>query len=275
MTKGNNGNYLQHSIELANASFLQQYNKEKSIHISLTHGMAPYEPCDHCADKDLYTRNLLQSAFDLAQNDLLEDAHPILHAYRGTNAKFENYPNTGELLAAIIGRDHLFGTIAEVDEEKCHQLNKIWIYTNVEIFNNSWRNGVKSNNMPLCSPKGLNKPWLFSMDPNVFSQTEEQEPDKGNTSPLIYQSDRGFITTIINSFLESKQPGIATIFSYGQKNTVNLFKEFATNIAENTSGGIAFYNVPLRGGNEPIGAVIYYNMINDNRPIYPVDIEQI
>ena len=112
------------------------------------------------------------------------------------------------------------------------------------------------------------------MDPNVFSQTEEQEPDKGNTSSLIYQSDRGFITTIINSFLESKQPGIATIFSYGQKNTVNSFKEFATNIAENTSGGIAFYNVPLRGGNEPIGAVIYYNMINYNRPIYPVDIEQ-
>ena len=273
MTKGNNGNYLQHSIELANASFLQQYNKEKSIHISLTHGMAPYEPCDHCADKDLYTRNLLQSAFDLAQNDLLEDAHPILHAYRGTNAKFKNYPNTGELLAAIIGRDHLFGTIAEVDEEKCHQLNKIWINTNVEIFNNSWRNGVKSNNMPLCSPKGLNKPWLFSMDPNVFSKTEEQEPDKGNTSPLIYQSDSGFITIIIKSFLISKQPGIATIFSYGQLNTEEPFKNFATSIANNTNGNIAFYQVRLRGGNRPIAAVIYYNMINHNKPIYPADIE--
>jgi hypothetical protein len=49
------------------------------------------------------------------------------------------------------------------------------------------------------------------------SQTEEQEPNKGNTSPLIYQSDSGFITIIIKSFLISKQPGIATIFSYGQK----------------------------------------------------------
>jgi hypothetical protein len=117
MAKGNNGNYLQHSIELANASFLQRHNKEKSIHISLTHGMAPYESCDHCADKDLYTRNLLQSPFDLAQNDLLEGAHPVLHAYRGTNANFGNYPNTGELLGAIIGRDNLFGTIAELDKK--------------------------------------------------------------------------------------------------------------------------------------------------------------
>ena len=95
MAKGNNGNYLQHAIEWANASFLQRYNKKKSIHISLTHGMAPYEPC---TDKDPYTRNLLQSAFDLAQNELLEGAHQILHSYRGTNESFQYYPNTGEML---------------------------------------------------------------------------------------------------------------------------------------------------------------------------------
>lgn len=274
MAKGNNGSYLQHSIEVANASFLQQYNKEKSIHISLTHGMAPYEPCDHCADKDLHMRHLLQTAFDSIQTELPKRAHSILHAYKKINANFENYPNTGELLAAIIGRDHLFGTIAEVDKEKCQQLNEIWINTNVNIFNRDWRGGILVDPRPLCAPEGLNIPWFFSMDPNIFS-TAEKINKKNNVINYINKRDKGLISRILNSFLDSKQPGIATIFSYGQKNTVNPFKEFATDIANNTSGGIAFYQVPLRGGNVPIGAVIYYNLINNNLPNYPDDIEQI
>lgn len=275
MAKGNNGNYLQHSIEVANASFLQPLNKKQSIHISLTHGMAPYELCDHCDIEFLHTRRLLQIAFDSIQTELPEGTHSILHAYRRTNASFENYPNTGELLAAIIGRDHLFGTIAEVDEKKCQQLKNIWINTNVSIFNKDWRYGVNVDSRPLCAPEGLNIPWLFSMDPNIFSTAEKIDPKNNKIFSYINESDIGFISKILNSFSNSKQPGIATIFSYGQQNSIEPFRKFATSISKDTNGNIAFYRVLLRGGNRPIGAVIYYNLINNNLPNYPDDIEQI
>ena len=275
MAKGNNGNYLQHAIEVANASFLQQYNKEKSIHISLTHGMAPYEPCDHCADKDLHMRHLLQTAFDSIQTELPKSAHSILHAYKKINANFENYPSTGELLAAIIGRDHLFGTIAEVEEKKCQQLKNIWMNTNVNIFNRDWRGGILVDPRPLCAPEGLNIPWLFSMDPNIFSTAEKIDTKNDKIFSYINESDIGFISKILNSFSNSKQPGIATIFSYGQQNSIEPFRKFATSISKDTNGNIAFYRVTLRGGNRPIGAVIYYNLINNNLPNYPDGIEQI
>lgn len=45
VAKGNDGNYLQHSIEVAIAWQLVTRIAGSRLHIALTHGMAPYEPC--------------------------------------------------------------------------------------------------------------------------------------------------------------------------------------------------------------------------------------
>ena len=43
MAKGNDGNYLQHSIEVNAAMHLSQMDTNGRLHIALTHGMAPFE----------------------------------------------------------------------------------------------------------------------------------------------------------------------------------------------------------------------------------------
>jgi hypothetical protein len=45
MAKGNDGNFLQHSVELTAASHLATLSADSSLHISITHGMAPFEEC--------------------------------------------------------------------------------------------------------------------------------------------------------------------------------------------------------------------------------------
>ena len=46
MAKGNDGNYLQHSVEIAAAVHLAAERPEGRLHVALAHGMAPFEPCD-------------------------------------------------------------------------------------------------------------------------------------------------------------------------------------------------------------------------------------
>lgn len=46
MAKGNDGNYLQHSVEVALALHLASLQPEGRLHIALTHGMKPFERCD-------------------------------------------------------------------------------------------------------------------------------------------------------------------------------------------------------------------------------------
>ncbi len=43
MAKGNNGNYLQHCVEVESAALLAQISPNRMLHVALTHGMAPFE----------------------------------------------------------------------------------------------------------------------------------------------------------------------------------------------------------------------------------------
>lgn len=45
MAKGNDGNYLQHSVEVAAAVQLAARHPEGWLHVALAHGMEPFEPC--------------------------------------------------------------------------------------------------------------------------------------------------------------------------------------------------------------------------------------
>jgi len=44
MAKGNDGNYLQHCIEVEAAVRLAEMDAAGRLHIALTHGMRPFEP---------------------------------------------------------------------------------------------------------------------------------------------------------------------------------------------------------------------------------------
>ena len=50
MAKGNDGNFLQHSIETAVGYQLSRLAADRELHLSITHGMAPFEACGTVAN---------------------------------------------------------------------------------------------------------------------------------------------------------------------------------------------------------------------------------
>ncbi len=84
MAKGNDGNYLQHSVEVAVATSLAAEHPEGRLHVALAHGMAPFERCGELPNGQ--TRRLLQEALRAAQRAPAPEGSPIVEAYRVTNA---------------------------------------------------------------------------------------------------------------------------------------------------------------------------------------------
>ena len=105
MAKGNDGNFLQHSVEVAAAKRLAAENP-CALHIAITHGMAPFE----CLEIQLndkvpgLVKHRLETALGLAsQDDPQKDEPLIVTAYRETQASCAHYPNSAELLRSIRG----------------------------------------------------------------------------------------------------------------------------------------------------------------------------
>ena len=140
MAKGNDGNYLQHSIEVAVALHLVARTSDGRLHVALAHGMAPYEACGALPSGQ--ARRLLHESLEAARTPATAGEASIVAAYRATNASLESYPNTGELLAAVIGRNRLSGGITETDADKDAKLQRVWSDSDVTPVAASWRREV-------------------------------------------------------------------------------------------------------------------------------------
>jgi hypothetical protein len=84
MAKGNDGNYLQHSIEVALAWQLVSRASGNGLHIALTHGMAPYEPTGSVPNGQ--AKALLVGALAHSRERRIDGEAPIISAYRATEA---------------------------------------------------------------------------------------------------------------------------------------------------------------------------------------------
>ncbi len=126
MAKGNDGNYLQHCVEVEAALRLTQAAPGKGLHIALTHGMKPFEYLDK--PKNAY--RLLYHALCEAAREPKCNEREIVKAYRKSWERIkccrpnivnlfeelktnECYPNSAELFRAVIGKDRLSGGITE------------------------------------------------------------------------------------------------------------------------------------------------------------------
>ena len=140
MAKGNDGNYLQHSVEVAVAVNLACKYANGRLHLALAHGMAPFEACGPLPHGQ--TRALLYRSLHAAQGSPDSSEPLIVAAYRATKASLAHYPNTAELLRAVIGEDRLTGGITEVDTAKWLQLEQGWSRSGIRPVNSSWRKQV-------------------------------------------------------------------------------------------------------------------------------------
>lgn len=248
MAKGNDGNYLQHSIEVAIGWRLATRIPGSRLHIALTHGMAPYEPCSACRWGQ--ARGALTAALESARHPPREGELPIVSAYRLTKASSKHYPNTGELLAAIIGRDRLAGGITETDTEKYEELREAWVGSEVKAVAASWRRESQPGGVLMC-PGCLQSPWLFSADPMTYHADGYADDDQ------LYGKDADLLADVLRGFLKSGQPGVAALFVYAVRPEGRPdFWSFADDLAERTGAANASCWVTHQGGNRNLAALL-------------------
>lgn len=260
MAKGNDGNFLQHSVEVAAAKQLAAKNPN-ALHIAITHGMAPFECLEiKLNDKEPgLVRRRLKTALRLASQDPQEGESSIVTAYRDTKASCVRYPNTAELLRSIRGGKDgsgLSGGITEIRPIKCEKLAKAWAGSSVKVACESWRSQVCRGGVLAC-PDDLKVPWLFTMDPMTYRHKEVRNGHNSEEDKLC-ASDFDPLFNALAPFVKSKQPGIATLFVYNvwEKNQ-GYFRCFAKELAECLDIEYHFHSITHRGANKNLAALLH------------------
>ena len=155
MAKGNDGNYLQHCIEVEAAVRLAETDAAGRLHIALTHGMMPFEPFEK--RKPSARDGLLLKKLEDAKNLSQANEPAVVKAYHKTKASDARYPNSAELLRVMIGTENLSGGITEICSKKYKCLSDVWLNTNVKTACASWRKEIHPGGILAC-PEQLQSP---------------------------------------------------------------------------------------------------------------------
>lgn len=260
MAKGNDGNYLQHSVEIASAVRLTETDPEGRLHIALTHGMSPWEPFEKSRSRSAYRH--LEGALHAATLRPKSDEAAIVTAYRKTNASKKHYPNSAELLRSTIGTEKLSGGITEVDCAKYKQLADAWSGSLVVPVHSSWRHQVEQGGELEC-PDNLQIPWLFTMDPMTYSEKGGTDDDK------LYRVDIDLLAGALTRYVQSGKPGIVALFVYAvMAPNQGLFWEFVDELAERVGATTHSYWLPHLGGNHNLAGLLYsgIELLSDFKP---------
>ena len=246
MAKGNDGNYLQHSVEIEVALRLAKTDAKGRLHIALTHGMAPFEPFQ--AGKG-QVRRCLDAALNASREPPRLGESAIVAAYRKTGASAERYPNSAELLRSVIGTDKLSGGITENDREKWRQLDCAWAGSGVVPVCSSWRDQLNGNGILAC-PDDLEVPWLFTMDPMTY--TEGNEADHS-----LHRADIDRLSASLTRYVRSGKPGIAALFVYAVRPDSRCsFWRFVDDLQVRTGTASRSCWHTHRGGNRNLAALL-------------------
>ena len=267
MAKGNDGNYLQHCIEVEAAVRLAKMDtKKKRLHIALTHGMAPFEPFEVSLNqpKPGLCRRLLRCKLKESKKPRQSDEPAVVDAYRKTKVSEKCYPNSAELLRAVIGTDNLSGGITEIDSENHMQLANAWSCSNVKTVCSSWRKEIPEG--ILACPNDLRTPWLFTMDPMTYSEG-------GDKHDNLNGSDIGILSCALSRYFSSGNPGVASLFVYkvGKNGDVQShFRKFIQDlkdcVVDKLSGrfevNVSYYSLTHNGGNRNLAGLIHSSQID-------------
>lgn len=282
MAKGNDGNYLQHSIELAAAKHLATANSS-ALHVALAHGMAPFEPFERKLAESAPghpSRCRVKAALGLAAAPQRTDEPLIVTAYRKAEASDEHYPNSAELLRTlpigersckrggcltslrlallrtlrIGGRSRgLCGGVSETCPEKHRQLAAAWAGSSLRTARASWRREVQSGGVLAC-PKKLKNPWLFTMDPMTYREG-------GNSDDYnLHKHDITPLSEALKPYVQSGQPGMVALFAYNvwPEQRRRQFWDFVDELARQTgAAGVRRHWLTHQGGSRNLAALLF------------------
>lgn len=270
MAKGNDGNYLQHCIEVEAAVRLAEKDAAGRLHIALTHGMKPFEkfnPFDQrqCAPSPYY--QLLKNKLEDAKKPPQVGEPAVVKAYRKISASDAHYPNSAELLRAVIGAENLSGGITEICSKKHKRLSAAWFDTNVKTACASWRKEVRPGGILAC-PEELQSPWLFSMDPMTYSDSKRGYKDKN-----LNRLDVDILSCALSRYFSSGNPGVVALFVYGvgkNNNRQDQYKKFVKDLKKRVTGNLSvhvkladsYFSLPHKGGNRNLAGLIHSSEID-------------
>ena len=253
MAKGNDGNLLQHWVEAALAARLCADSDDRLLHVALTHGMKPFEQFDPRTNGVSGFARLDAWLKTARAGSLPQGAPAVAMAYRRCRASADHYPNSAEILAAVVGRPRMRGVITECDGDKFKDLAAAWADGLVHAIHGSWRQCVTQHSCPV----NLDSPWLFSMDPMTFLRDPDRggAPDDANLRP----SDLATVVPVLSSYFASCRPGAASIFCFSLRkkpgfSSYEFFKAEIANVAARLECHYGFCEVPL--ANPHVGAVL-------------------
>ena len=259
MAKGNDGNFLQHSVEVAAADRLAAENPN-ALHIALTHGMAPFEHLEH--NRKTEARRL-KAALALASQAQQKNEPLIVTAYRKTEASDAHYPNSAELLRSIRGGNDgsgLSGGITETCPVKHKELAEAWAGSSVKVECKSWRSQVCRGGVLAC-PGNLQVPWLFTMDPMTYRHEAASDGCNPADDDKLHDSDFCLLSNTLAPFVESGQPGIAALFVYNVRaERKDRFWNSSKALAKSLGTGHCCYSITHlthRGGKKNLAALLY------------------
>jgi hypothetical protein len=247
MAKGNNGNLLQHAVETAAAKYLVGEDG-RELHFVATHAMRPFEAFEQRGANPGAFR-LLERWLDAARNPENDDDPAVLAGYRATNASETHYPNTGELLATIVPRRRLSGSVCEVNTDKIAELEQAWSESEVAVRAGSWRRSL----IDLAAPRNLRRPWLFTMDPMSFTTNEPTD------DAMLRSLDLRLVEPVLSTFFETAQAGAAVIFCFSLRPDMqrNFDDEVRRRIRDQIDGAKMLTTcTTARGGNRHLGVVV-------------------
>ena len=250
MAKGNDGNFLQHSVELAAANRLAAENPS-ALHVAITHGMAPFEPFEHkLSDKAAgLSRCRLRAALALAEGPPQEGEPAIVTAYRRTRAS-RRYPNSATLLRTL--GVELAGGVSETCALKHKQLAADWSGSSVRAAHASWRHQVQPGGALAC-PRTLDTPWLFTMDSKTY-RPDQPFCDDAN----LHRHDIELLDEPLQRYVDSEQPGMVALFVYGvQKQRSCQFWDFVEELSSRTQMCSQTHQIALMGSLKSLAALLY------------------
>ena len=264
LAKGNDGNYLQHCVEVEAAVRLRQTDPGGRLHVALTHGMEPFEELEDSTRG--VQKKLLYGALAEAASEPKCNERKIVKAYRASwrsqayrpdianlfdeMKTGKHYPNSAELLRTVIGTNRLSGGITERDKAKHSELAEAWDGSKVDVKRTSWRKQLGPNEALGC-PDDLNSPWLFSMDPMTYREN-------GDDDANLHRSDLDLLAPALERYVRSGQPGIASLFVYGvHKDRQPQFWAFMDKLAERLDVPTCSYWVPHLGGNRNLVGLLF------------------
>lgn len=248
MAMGNDGNYLQHSIEVSAAHALLDKSSARRLHVALAHGMAPYEPLDPPRPPREFRR--LRDALGAAAQPPKADESHIVRAFRDTWARTTHYPNSGELLRSVVGTDQLSGGITEICDQKYRALANWWNGTGIEPVCASWRDQLEPGQTLAC-PTGLDRPWLFTMDPMTYSEHGTQQAN-------LNGEDIDRLEYVLTPYVKSRQPGIALLPVYAVPEDVQPeFWRFVAELSHRIGARYHRYSIAHNGAQLNLACVLY------------------